>query len=280
MSAPDLSVVVPTLNAAESLGPTLAALAWRDLAPIDPPPLPSPSRGEGKKEEPSAHPLTPSPLRGKGGVGVIIASGAECTGLEVVVVDGGSIDRTVEIARPAGAVVEIAPRGRGVQLARGAARATAAWLLFLHADTVLEPGWHEAARRFVADPANQQRAACFRFALDDASPAARRLERLVAWRTRVLGLPYGDQGLLIARPFYEVLGGYRPLPLMEDIDLVRRIGRRRIVMLRAIARTSAARYRRHGYIARSVRNLSCLALYFLGVPPELIARLYDGRRRA
>lgn len=95
---------------------------------------------------------------------------------------------------------------------------------FLYADAVLEPGWYEVARGFIADPANQERAASFRFALDDTRKAARWLERMVALRTRVLALPCGDQGMLIARGFYQSLGGYRPIQIMEDVDLVRRIG--------------------------------------------------------
>jgi hypothetical protein len=87
-------------------------------------------------------------------------------------------------------------------------------------------------------------------------------------------LPYGDQGLLLAAGFYRALGGFQPLPLMEDVDLARRIGRRRLIALDATATTSASRYRRDGYFRRVLRNLTCLALYYLGVPPRLILRLY------
>lgn len=200
-------------------------------------------------------------------------SGAGIVG-EVVVADGGSADATRAIAAGAGARVIVAPRGRGPQLAAGAAAAGGDWLLFLHADTVPGPGWEAAVTGFMADPANARRAGVFRFALDDGAAAARRLERGVAWRTRVLGLPYGDQGLLIARVFYEELGGFRPLPLMEDVDLIRRIGRRRLTVLDAAAVTSAARYRQGGYARRSLRNLFCLALFFLGVDPWRIDRIY------
>ncbi|MDA0221230.1 MAG: glycosyl transferase family 2, partial [Proteobacteria bacterium] len=94
------------------------------------------------------------------------------------------------------------------------------------------------------------------------------------WRARRFGLPYGDQGLLIARDFYETLGGFRPLPIMEDVDLVRRIGKARLTTLQGHVTTSAARYRRSGYTVRMLRNLACLTLYFAGLPPRLIARLY------
>ena len=97
---------------------------------------------------------------------------------------------------------------------------------------------------------------------------------MVACRCRWLVLPYGDQGLLISRKLYDELGGFRPMPMMEDVDLVRRIGRKRLTMLGHRAVTSAARYRRDGYLRRSARNLTCLSLFCVGVPPRLIARLY------
>ncbi|MGQ0676153.1 MAG: TIGR04283 family arsenosugar biosynthesis glycosyltransferase [Rhodospirillales bacterium] len=193
---------------------------------------------------------------------------------QIVVADGGSTDGTGEMAAGAGATVITSTRGRGAQLAAGAEAARCDWLLFLHADTALEPGWAAAAWQFMADPRNAGRAGYFAFALDDRTPAARRLERLVAWRCRVLGLPYGDQGLLIAREHYRRAGGYRALPLMEDVDIVRRVGRRNLVPLPARAVTSAERWRREGWIVRSARNLLCLTLYFLGVPPRALLRIY------
>ncbi len=194
--------------------------------------------------------------------------------LEIVVADGGSRDGSAEVAAGLGARVLSAPRGRGTQLAAGARAARGEWLLFLHADTVLEPGWAAEAAGFAADPRNRERAAVFAFALDDDAPAARRMERIVRWRVRRLGLPYGDQGLLVHRRLHDRLGGHRDWPLMEDVDLARRIGRRRIAPLEARAVTSAARYRRDGWLARPARNLFCLALFLLGVPPRRIARLY------
>ena len=221
-----LSIVIPTLDAGDTLAATLAAL------------------------------------------------GGAAFETETVVADGGSGDATRAIAEAAGARLVAAPRGRGVQLAAGAAEATGEWLLFVHADTVPSAGWAMAAEAFMADPANARRAAHFRFALDDAAPAARRLERLVGWRCRVLGLPYGDQGLLMSRALYDEVGGFRPWPLMEDVDMARRIGRRRLVALEVAAVTSAAAYRREGYGRRPLRNLACLGLYYLGVAPRLIERLY------
>ncbi|MGF1608887.1 MAG: glycosyl transferase family 2, partial [Kiloniellales bacterium] len=126
---------------------------------------------------------------------------------------------------------------------------------------------------------NRERAAAFRLALDDPDPRARRIERLANWRARRLGLSYGDQGLFIARAFYDSLGGFRPLPLMEDVDLVRRIGRGRMAQLDCDLLTSAARYRQGGWWGgwwgRPLRNLSLLSAYFLGVPPAVLQRYYE-----
>lgn len=193
---------------------------------------------------------------------------------EVIVVDGGSADATAALARAGGARLVASPRGRGRQLAAGGAAAAGAWLLFLHADTRLGAGWSGPVGAFIADAANGGRAGYFRFRLDDDARAARRLEAAVRWRCRALALPYGDQGLLLSAALYRALGGFRPLPLMEDVELARRLGRRRLRALAADAVTSAARYRRDGYVARPLRNLSCLALYLLGLPPRLLLRLY------
>ncbi len=191
---------------------------------------------------------------------------------EILVVDGGSADATVAVALACGAQVLVAPRGRGPQLAAGVATARGEWLLLLHADTCLAPDWPAAAAAHVA--AGPGRAGYFRLVLDSADPRARRLERAVAWRSRVLALPYGDQGLLIHRDLLAAVGGLRPLPLMEDVDLVRRLGRARLVALPAAAVTSAERWEREGWRRRSARNLFCLAAWFVGVSPARIARLY------
>ncbi len=178
---------------------------------------------------------------------------------EVIIADGGSDDGTLLLADGVGARIVSAPRGRGPQLAAGAQTARSDWLLFLHADTALEPGWEAEAEGFVERAnATRPRAAAFRFALDDFGFAARLLERLVGLRCALFGLPYGDQGLLISRRLYRQIGGYSAMPLMEDVDIVRRIGRRRLVMLRSHAVTSAERFRQGGLFAplpsKSVRS--------------------------
>ncbi len=194
--------------------------------------------------------------------------------LEVIVADGGSTDETRQIASGIGADFVVSPRGRGQQLAQGADSSQGEWLLFVHADTLLGDGWVETVDRFMTNPEYREKAGYFRFRLDNDDAAARRLENMVAWRCRMLGLPYGDQCLLISRKFYDDVGGYSPLPMMEDVDIVRRISRRRLVLLNADAITSAKRYLADGYMFRSFRNILCLALYLIGLPPRLIVRIY------
>ncbi len=234
MSAP-VSVVIPTLEAADRIGPCLGAL------------------GEAVME------------------GVIH---------EVIVADGGSADAIAEVAEAVGARLVITPRGRGKQLAAGARAARGDWLLFLHADTVLAPGWAAAVLAHVRT--RPERAGYFALRFDTQgnapSPAARIVAGWANLRAALFALPYGDQGLLISRALYDQAGGYPPIPLMEDVALVRRIGRRRLARLDAAAVTSASRYGADGWLRRGWRNLTTLALYFLGVAPERLARRYERSR--
>ncbi len=222
-----LSIVIPTLDAARTLGATLASLAEAKAAGL-------------------AH--------------------------EIIVSDGGSTDGTLAIARQGKARTVAGAKGRGAQLALGAEAAAGAWLMFLHADTRLAPSWTAPVERFCR--ADSSKAAYFRLVLDDAGGAARRIEALTRWRCTALALPYGDQGMLMSRKTYDAVGGFRLMPLMEDVDMARRLGRARLVALDHAAITSAERYRRDGWWTRPLRNLTCLSLYFLGVPPVRLARFY------
>jgi glycosyltransferase involved in cell wall biosynthesis len=187
---------------------------------------------------------------------------------EVIVADSGSSDATLAIADGAGAHIVHAPKGRGQQLAQGAQLAKSDWLLFLHPETALESGWEIEAESFMDQAIMERpRAAVFRFALEDFSGEARRAEAKAQLRTALFALPYGDQGLLIPRRLYLKLGGYRALADMEDADLVRRIGRRRLVQLRARAVNVARPH--HG----SWRGLALTLLHALRVPSGVLAKL-------
>jgi rSAM/selenodomain-associated transferase 2 len=198
---------------------------------------------------------------------------------EVIVVDGGSTDRTREIADHAGAEVLTAPPNRGAQLRAGANAARHSWLLFLNADTVLDAGWEREAAHFmerVDRGASRHSAAAFRFALDDDGLAPRLLEGFVRLRCTLLRLPYGEQGLLISRRGYDKAGGHRPLPLTEDVDFVRRLGMRRVKLLRPRAVSSAARYRREGYIRHTFDNQRQRLLYALRLAPARTSQAHGG----
>lgn len=196
---------------------------------------------------------------------------------QVIVVDGGSTDSTAQVADQAGADVVMSAPGRGGQLAQGAATARFPWLLFLHAGTVLEDGWERSATDFMRRVDYGERpmaAGAFTFRLDDKGIAPRVLERLVHLRCKISRVPYGDQGLLIPRQLFDAVGGYKNLPIMEDIDLARRLGRSRLAMLDANAVTSAEQYKRDGYLLSSVRNQFCQMLYGAGMPISMVARLH------
>ncbi|MEI4234092.1 TIGR04283 family arsenosugar biosynthesis glycosyltransferase [Roseovarius sp. D22-M7] len=188
---------------------------------------------------------------------------------EVIVTDGGSRDATRTIADAAGAVLVTGPPSRGGQLRRGAAATQGAWLLVLHADTVLPEGWTRAAR------AQMQAGgpAAFRLSFDAAGLRPALVAGWANLRSRVFGLPYGDQSLLIARDTYAATGGYPDIPLMEDVALARALDRRIALMPLAVT-TAADRYARTGWLRRGARNLWTLARYLCGADPARLAARY------
>lgn len=188
---------------------------------------------------------------------------------EVIITDGGSEDATLQIAEAAGADVVRGSPSRGGQLRRGCAVARAEWLLVLHADTVLQRGWAEAVADHIED---SQQGAYFALAF---RAVGFRPSWVAGWanlRSRVFGLPYGDQGLLVRRLDYDAAGGYPDQPLMEDVALVRALPWLRALPVQAT--TSAERYHRAGWVRRGARNLWTLFRYFAGVSPEKLAEAY------
>jgi rSAM/selenodomain-associated transferase 2 len=192
---------------------------------------------------------------------------------EVIVVDGGSRDDTVAVARAEGARVLESAAGRGLQLDRGARAARSEWVVFLHADTRLEAGWADALRSLPAETVG----GAFRFAVDSTRPAFRVVEQAVRLRVRVFGLPYGDQALFVRSRAYAGTGGVPHLPLMEDVVFVRRMRRcGPVAFLGTRAFTSPRRWERHGLAGAMLRNWRIMALFALGRSPERLARLYHG----
>lgn len=169
-----------------------------------------------------------------------------------------------------------APRGRASQMNAGAAVATGKWLLFLHADTRLAQDWESVIER--ANRATGVVGGSFRFALDSGDWRARLIEFGVRLRVALFGLPYGDQALFARRDVFDAMGGYRDLPLMEDVDLVQRLKRRgRLLHANVPARTSPRRWERDGWVRRSARNVWLILRYFAGASPATLAREYLGR---
>ena len=164
--------------------------------------------------------------------------------------------------------------GRGAALAKGAEATKDGWLLFLHVDTYLKGDWQTELSSFMKKENENSKAAYFCFKQDGGSWKAYLLEKLVGLRNILLALPYGDQGLLIHKSLYERLGGFRAdYPLMEDVDFVRKLGRKRLRRFCAQAVTSNERYK-NGYIKRILTNAKCLTLYFSGKDPDEIYQIY------
>lgn len=207
---------------------------------------------------------------------------------EIIIADGGSQDGSLEgIEKSGDARLVISVPGRGTQIAAGISASKGDRLLILHADSVLPDGLAAGLDRFLEkDPLA---AGYFSLRFDagrlNALPAwrpARLIEMGAAIRCRLFKLPYGDQGLFAPRALLESVGGYRDMPLMEDVDLARRLvkahGRSVLRPIGLPLTTSAERYRRDGYLCRIWRNQRCLFLFLTGTDPREIAALYTGQR--
>ncbi len=189
---------------------------------------------------------------------------------EVIFADGGSGDDIADIADGVGASIIKTPKGRGIQMAKGAALARGEWLLFLHADSVLTPGWVAIAQ---AHMQGKTTAGYFTLQFDETTLPARIVANWANMRARLFGLPYGDQGLLISRILYNNIGGYRPIPLMEDVAIASAL-RGQLTPLAARITTSAEKYRAQGWLLRSLQNFMLLMRYKSGVDPAILAAQY------
>lgn len=191
---------------------------------------------------------------------------------ELVISDGGSEDNTRLLADSAGANLVSGLASRGEQLVRGAAAAGGEWMLFVHADTCLDERWPDAVTTHLRSFPDS--AGYFHLAFRSEGIAPRIVAGWANLRSRIFGLPYGDQGLLISRTLYQEVGGYREFPLMEDVAMARAL-RGRIRALTSTAWTSAERYRRRGWLRQGSRNLGLLIRFLLGADPERLLRAYS-----
>jgi rSAM/selenodomain-associated transferase 2 len=210
-------------------------------------------------------------------IGATLDAAARVKGdVEVIVVDGGSADETVEVARRRGARVVSAPRGRGAQMHAGALEARGELLWFLHADTLAPADAAECIARALRDP--RAVGGNFRIRFDGSGGAARFLTWLYP-RLRRLGLAYGDSGIFVRRAAYERAGGFKPFPVFEDLDLLRALWRQgRFVQAEACVVTSSRRFEGRSFALTFARWSLLQGLYWLGVSPHTLARLYTNVR--
>jgi rSAM/selenodomain-associated transferase 2 len=216
-------------------------------------------------------------LEEESAIGAALVAARQPLVAELIVVDGGSRDGTVRVAQSLADRVLQAPRGRARQMNAGAAVARGDVLLFLHADTRLPRGYPGAVARALAD-----RAAVggrFDLRLDAEGLTYRLTEHLINLRSRLSGVATGDQAIFVRHDAFDHVGGYPPLPLMEDIALCRTLKRTgRLVALRETVVTSARRWQRHGLARTILLMWSLRVAYYAGVSPERLARLYADAR--
>ncbi len=198
---------------------------------------------------------------------------------EIIISDGGSSDDTVEIAKNFGASgdkgvrVTQSKKGRGSQMDKGAEIATGKLLLFLHSDTSLPPNWLDLI--IAASEEDNVVGGAFTFKIDGIGFKYWLLEKLVKIRNSTLGLVYGDQAIFIKREVFAKIDGFRSLPLMEDVDCVKRLRQiGKFVVLKEAAVTSKRRWEKNGFLRNSLRNSFYILLYFIGVKPDRLYKQY------
>lgn len=208
----------------------------------------------------------------------LVPAAADGAVREVVVVDGGSSDRTEQVADAAGCTWLDGPGTRGARWSLGASHARRGdWMLFLPSNAVLEAGWHHEVQSFIdraeRSGAADRLAAAFRLRFDAFGAGPRLAETFAAARSQLLGMPYGNQGLLAHRRLYDRIGGHRPLPTLEDMDIAKRIGRSRITCLRSAA-VSPAPDAPASLVMAARQWIARFCVGTLRVPPHLVLKLH------
>ncbi len=196
---------------------------------------------------------------------------------EIIVVDGGSADQTIEIARSCGVQVLQAPPGRGRQMRAGATIAQGDILWFVHADTLAPACALASIRAALVD--SSVVGGNLGVIFDGSSRAARRMTAIYPW-LRALGLCYGDSGIFVRREAYQQIGGFRPVALFEDLDFLRRLrGAGRFLHLEPCMVTSSRRFEQRNFASMWAQWTALQVLYWCGVPPDTLARYYRHARK-
>jgi rSAM/selenodomain-associated transferase 2 len=193
---------------------------------------------------------------------------------EIIIVDGGSQDRTVEIARSMGVRVLKSAVSKATQMNTGAAEATGNVLLFLHADTRLPENFENCVPAALAR--DEICAGAFSLSIDSDAGGLRFIERVANWRSRFFQMPYGDQALFVSRNLFHEIGGYPEYPIMEDFELVRRLKRKgKIVILPESVQTSPRRWLNYGILKTWMLNQIIIIAYYLGISPQRLSQWYN-----
>ncbi|MFP4297835.1 MAG: TIGR04283 family arsenosugar biosynthesis glycosyltransferase [Spirulinaceae cyanobacterium] len=195
-------------------------------------------------------------------------------GIEIIIVDAGSEDNTIQYAQKLGVKTFLSPQpGRAAQMNFGATQATGDILLFLHADTQLPPHYDGLIRAALAQPGVI--AGAFQLGIDSPEMSLRLVEKMVSWRSRFFQLPYGDQALFLTQETFKACGGFPDLPIMEDFEFVRRLKRQgKIVLVSASVSTSARRWQKLGVFKTTIINQIIILGYFLGISPQQLRHWY------
>jgi len=194
-------------------------------------------------------------------------------GGELIVVDAGSHDSTIKIASRFTEKIILSERGRGNQMDRGAREAKGDVLLFLHADTKLPEDWKDQITDALKD--DMIIGGGFRLKIDSRKICFRIMEKIINWRSKYLGLIYGDQAIFARRDAFFAVGGFMGLPLMEDVDFIKRLkSKGTVILLDADVSTSSRHWEKKGILITTLRNWIFLGLYCLGVSPEKLYKWY------
>ncbi|MEE3718350.1 TIGR04283 family arsenosugar biosynthesis glycosyltransferase [Tumidithrix elongata RA019] len=198
--------------------------------------------------------------------------------VEIILVDGGSADETIQIAESLGAQAIAGKRGRAAQMNLGATVAKGEILLFLHADTILPNGFDRFVRQTLQSP--NVVAGAFELGIDSDALGLRWIEWGVKLRSHLCQMPYGDQVIFLKTSLFRRMGGFPELPIMEDFELVRRLKRQgRIAIAPASVLTSSRRWQKLSIVRTTLINQAIVIGYYLGIPPSTLAKWYRDRRK-